>query len=60
MAGVPAREFRGFSFFEAVGRRIEAAFPGTAPLLLEEYCCFHIPGTDEGAALGRIRLVRWS
>lgn len=42
--------------FEAMGRRIEAAFSDTAPLLLEQYCCFHIPGTDDGAALGRIRV----
>ena len=26
----------------------EAAFEDTAPLLLEQYCRFHIPGTDDG------------
>lgn len=41
--------------FEAMGRRIEVAFSETAPLLLEQYCRFHIPGTDDGAALRRIR-----
>merc|ERR1719291_99822 len=41
--------------FEAMGRRIEAAFSDTAPLLLEQYCRFHIPGTDDGAALRQIR-----
>jgi len=41
--------------FDAMGRRIEAAFPATAPLLLEQYCRFHIPGTDDGAALRKIR-----
>lgn len=41
--------------FEAMGRRIEAAFADTAPVLLEQYCRFHIPGTDDGAALRRIR-----
>mmetsp|Transcript_110590 Transcript_110590/g.276997 ORF Transcript_110590/g.276997 Transcript_110590/m.276997 type:complete len:598 (-) Transcript_110590:130-1923(-) len=41
--------------FEAMGRRIEAAFSETAPLLLEQYCRFHIPGTDDGAALRQIR-----
>jgi len=41
--------------FEAMGRRIEAAFSETAPLLLEQYCRFHIPGTDDGAALRKIR-----
>lgn len=41
--------------FEAMGRRIEAAFPETAPVLLEQYCRFHIPGTDDGAALRQIR-----
>merc|ERR1719401_2955007 len=41
--------------FEAMGRRIEAAFSETAPLILEQYCRFHIPGTDDGAALGQIR-----
>merc|ERR1719323_419455 len=34
--------------FDAMGRRIEAAFPAKAPLLLEQYCRFHIPGTDDG------------
>ncbi|CAK9100603.1 unnamed protein product [Durusdinium trenchii] len=43
------------SLFEAMGRRIEAAFEDTAPLLLEQYCRFHIPGTDDGAALRQIR-----
>ncbi|CAJ1390007.1 unnamed protein product, partial [Effrenium voratum] len=43
------------SLFEAMGRRIEAAFAETAPLLLEQYCRFHIPGTDDGAALRMIR-----
>lgn len=43
------------SLFEAMGRRIEAAFGDTAPLLLEQYCRFHIPGTDDGAALRQIR-----
>ena len=51
-AGVPARTFRGVTFFEAVGRRVEA---DTAPLLLEQHCCFHILDTDDGAALGHIR-----
>merc|ERR1719203_1467002 len=41
--------------FDAMGRRIEAAFPATAPLLLEQYCRFHIAGTDDGAALRKIR-----
>eukprot|EP00927_Polykrikos_kofoidii_P055831 TRINITY_DN50026_c0_g1_i1.p1 TRINITY_DN50026_c0_g1~~TRINITY_DN50026_c0_g1_i1.p1 ORF type:complete len:619 (-),score=116.25 TRINITY_DN50026_c0_g1_i1:144-2000(-) len=41
--------------FEAMGQRIEAAFSETAPLLLEQYCRFHIPGTDDGAALRQIR-----
>jgi len=41
--------------FEAMGRRIEAAFSETAPILLEQYCRFHIPGTDDGAALRQIR-----
>lgn len=41
--------------FDAMGRRIEAAFSETAPLLLEQYCRFHIPGTDDGAALRQIR-----
>lgn len=41
--------------FEAMGRRIETAFSDTAPLLLEQYCRFHIPGTDDGAALRQIR-----
>ncbi|CAE8596444.1 unnamed protein product, partial [Polarella glacialis] len=41
--------------FDAMGRRIEAGFSETAPLLLEQYCRFHIPGTDDGAALRRIR-----
>jgi len=41
--------------FEAMGRRIEVAFSETAPLLLEQYCRFHIPGTDDGAALKQIR-----
>lgn len=41
--------------FEAMGRRIEAAFAETAPLLLEQYCRFHIPGTDDGVALRQIR-----
>lgn len=43
------------SLFDAMGRRIEAAFADTAPLLLEQYCRFHIPGTDDGAALRQIR-----
>jgi len=43
------------SLFEAMGRRIEVAFSDTAPLLLEQYCRFHIPGTDDGAALRQIR-----
>ena len=29
--------------------------PDTAPLLLEQYCCSHFPGTDDGPALGRTR-----
>ena len=29
--------------------------PDIAPLLLEQYCCSHFPGTDDGAALGRTR-----
>lgn len=41
--------------FEAMGHRIELAFSETAPLLLEQYCRFHIPGTDDGAALKQIR-----
>lgn len=41
--------------FDAMGRRIEVAFSETAPVLLEQYCRFHIPGTDDGAALRRIR-----
>lgn len=41
--------------FEAMGRRIEVAFSETAPLLLEQYCRFHIPGTDDGEALRQIR-----
>jgi len=41
--------------FDAMSRRIEAAFSETAPLLLEQYCRFHIPGTDDGAALRQIR-----
>merc|ERR1719456_434169 len=41
--------------FEAMGRRIEVAFSDTAPVLLEQYCRFHIPGTDDGAALRQIR-----
>merc|ERR1719382_12214 len=41
--------------FDAMGLRIESAFSETAPLLLEQYCRFHIPGTDDGAALRRIR-----
>ena len=52
MTGVPARTFRGVTFFEAVGRRVEA---DTAPLLLEQDCCFHILDTDDGAALGQNR-----
>ena len=57
MAGVPAREFRGFSFFEAVESDVwKQLFPDTAPLLLEQYCCSHILGTDDGAALGPIRV----
>lgn len=43
------------SLFEAMGRRIEAAFSEAAPLLLEQYCRFHIPGTDDGMALRSIR-----
>eukprot|EP00434_Breviolum_minutum_P029816 symbB.v1.2.026359.t1/scaffold2626.1/size122458/9 len=31
------------------------SFEDTAPLLLEQYCRFHIPGTDDGAALRQIR-----
>eukprot|EP00971_Amphidinium_carterae_P109260 2163612-Amphidinium_carterae.1 len=38
-----------------MGGRIEAAFSETAPLLLEQYCQFHVPGTDDGAALRKIR-----
>lgn len=41
--------------FCAMGRRIEASFAEMAPLLLEQYCRFHIPGTDDGAALRQIR-----
>jgi len=43
------------TLFEAMGQRIEVAFSETAPLLLEQYCRFHIPGTDDGAALRQIR-----
>lgn len=41
--------------FDAMGRRIETQFHDTAPLLLEQHCRFHIPGTDDGAALCQIR-----
>jgi len=41
--------------FEAMGKRIEETFEEAAPLLLEQYCRFHIPGTDDGAALKQMR-----
>eukprot|EP00928_Gymnodinium_smaydae_P041282 TRINITY_DN27951_c0_g1_i1.p1 TRINITY_DN27951_c0_g1~~TRINITY_DN27951_c0_g1_i1.p1 ORF type:complete len:587 (+),score=109.39 TRINITY_DN27951_c0_g1_i1:189-1949(+) len=41
--------------FEAMGQRIESTFTETAPLLLDQYCRFHIPGTDDGAALNQLR-----
>lgn len=41
--------------FEAMGQRIATTFSETAPLLMEQYCRFHIPGTDDGAALRQIR-----
>eukprot|EP00401_Gymnodinium_catenatum_P074509 CAMPEP_0117502404 /NCGR_PEP_ID=MMETSP0784-20121206/23795_1 /TAXON_ID=39447 /ORGANISM="" /LENGTH=573 /DNA_ID=CAMNT_0005297685 /DNA_START=32 /DNA_END=1753 /DNA_ORIENTATION=- len=41
--------------FEAMGQRIESAFADTAPLLLDQYCRFHIPGTDDGVALQQLR-----
>lgn len=41
--------------FEAMGQRISAAFSETAPLLMEQYCRVHVPGTDDGAALRQIR-----
>lgn len=43
------------ALFSAMSQRIDAAFAETAPILLEQYCGFHIPGTDDGAALSRIR-----
>lgn len=43
------------ALFQAMGQRIEAAFSETAPLLLEQYCRFHIPGTEDGEALWRVR-----
>jgi len=34
--------------------------PDTAPLLLEQYCCSHFLGTDDGASLFRaLGLVHW-
>ena len=39
----------------SAGNNPGAAFEDTAPLLLEQYCRFHIPGTDDGAALRQIR-----
>lgn len=41
--------------FDAMGRRIEATFSEMAPLLMEQYCQVHVPGTDDGTALRQIR-----
>eukprot|EP00929_Paragymnodinium_shiwhaense_P042272 TRINITY_DN21897_c0_g2_i1.p1 TRINITY_DN21897_c0_g2~~TRINITY_DN21897_c0_g2_i1.p1 ORF type:complete len:631 (+),score=119.56 TRINITY_DN21897_c0_g2_i1:155-2047(+) len=41
--------------FEAMKVRIEGAFGETAPLLLEQYCRFHAPGTEDGSALQQLR-----
>lgn len=41
--------------FDAIGARIQADFTETAPILLEQYCRFHIPGTDDGVPLRQIR-----
>ena len=44
-----------FSQLVIFSKKNQAAFEDTAPLLLEQYCRFHIPGTDDGAALRQIR-----
>eukprot|EP00929_Paragymnodinium_shiwhaense_P063956 TRINITY_DN32001_c0_g1_i1.p1 TRINITY_DN32001_c0_g1~~TRINITY_DN32001_c0_g1_i1.p1 ORF type:complete len:624 (-),score=114.34 TRINITY_DN32001_c0_g1_i1:184-2055(-) len=41
--------------FNAMHKSIQESFEEMAPLLLEQYCRFHIPGTDDGDALGEIR-----
>eukprot|EP00972_Heterocapsa_arctica_P015381 2267483-Heterocapsa_arctica.AAC.1 len=38
---------------QVVGQMVQAASPETAPVLLEQYCAFHIPGTDEGETLSK-------
>jgi len=41
--------------FDAMGGKIEVSFSEMAPLLMQQYCQVHIPGTDDGTALRQIR-----